>query len=187
MEINAIQTANTEEILVKYESKQREKDNEILQAQNSLQTEKLNKQSYIIVFVIIILGIMTVSIHHTRKVNRLLIRNAKTVQMQKSKLEQQATELQVSNKVTQEINANLEKIVESRTLKIHQQNTVLRNYEFENSHRVRGPLARILGLISIFETESLTDEQQLLMKRMCESATELDEIIRDMSKILSKG
>lgn len=182
-----LKNKHTEEMLVKYEAKQRQKDNEILQAQNSLKDAKLTKQSYVMFFVIIILLIMAISFYHTRKVNRLLVRNAATVEIQKNKLEQQAKELHANNKVTQEINTNLEKIVESRTLKITQQNTALRNYEFENSHSVRGPLARILGLISLMEVETLTEDQKLLMARIDDSANELDEIIKNMSKILGKA
>lgn len=182
-----LKNKSTEEMLVKYEAKQRQKDNEILQAQNSLKDEKLTKQSYLMAFVIIILFIMAISFYQTRKVNRLLVKNAQTVELQKNKLEQQAKELHAGNKVTQEINANLEKIVESRTLKINQQNTALRNYEFENSHSVRGPLARILGLISLVDLSTMNDDQKVLVERIGESANELDEIIKNISKILGKA
>ncbi|MEL7004984.1 MAG: tetratricopeptide repeat protein [Bacteroidota bacterium] len=182
-----IKNKHVEEMLVKYETEQKLKDNEILLAKNSLQDERLTKQSFIIALIIIILLIMAISFHHTRKVNRLLIKNAQTVELQKCKLEQQAKELQMGNKVTQEINANLEKIVESRTLKINQQNTALRNYEFENSHSIRGPLARILGLVSLFNIDNLTDEQKVLIGSIDNSAKELDDIIKNMSKILGKA
>lgn len=182
-----VKNKDSEDMLDRFEARQRLKDNEILQAKNNLQEEKLTKQSYVIAFVIIILLIMAVSFHHTRKINILLIKNAQTVELQKCKLEQQARELLMGNKVTQEINANLEKIVESRTLKINQQNTALRNYEFENSHSIRGPLARILGLVSLFEVHNLTDEQKLLISSIENSAKELDDIIKNMSKILGKA
>lgn len=53
--------------------------------------------------------------------------------------------LQQQNQIKQ-INASLEQTVKERTAQLEDQNRKLLDYAYFNAHKVRGPLARILGL-----------------------------------------
>lgn len=72
---------------------------------------------------------------------------------------------------------------------IELQNQKLVEYAFYNAHKVRGPLARILGLVYLLKREAdkigFIDNDQYLDK-LSESANELDIAVREMSHYLNK-
>lgn len=65
-------------------------------------------------------------------------------------------------------------------------NHELQQFSFTISHNLRGPLARLLGLTNLMEKDlaELTGPQLELVKLVTQSAKELDEVIRDLSKII---
>ncbi|WP_165749138.1 response regulator [Cellulophaga sp. Z1A5H] len=68
------------------------------------------------------------------------------------------------------------------------QNDKLKEIAWVQSHVVRAPLARLMGLIKILERDTkLADEDKsFIYKELLNSADELDEIIRDISDKASK-
>ena len=72
---------------------------------------------------------------------------------------------------------------------IELQNQKLIEYAFYNAHKVRGPLARILGLVYLLKREAdkigFVDNDQYLEK-LSESANELDIAVREMSHYLNE-
>lgn len=81
------------------------------------------------------------------------------------------------------INENLENLVQERTDKITNQNQKLIDYAFRNAHNIRGPLARILGLVNLITIEN-KDTNTDYVSRLSDSSKELDSSIRTMSKLL---
>ncbi|MFN3316944.1 MAG: histidine kinase dimerization/phospho-acceptor domain-containing protein, partial [Raineya sp.] len=69
-----------------------------------------------------------------------------------------------------------EKVVEN-------QNKVLEDIAFIQSHEVRRPVANILGLISLLDKNNLSEEQAQIIEYLEKSTQDLDEIIH---KILHK-
>jgi len=65
-------------------------------------------------------------------------------------------------------------------------NTELQQFSYTLSHNLRGPLARLLGLTNLMEKDLayLTGPQLELVRLVSQSATELDDVIRDLSKII---
>jgi two-component system sensor histidine kinase/response regulator len=63
------------------------------------------------------------------------------------------------------------------------QNETLRDIAWTQSHIVRAPLARMLGIISLLEAEIYSEElsKEQMLKLIVDSANELDGIIRDIS------
>jgi len=64
-------------------------------------------------------------------------------------IEAQNDELVQSHENLNQINQHLENLVEERTQKIRKQNELLLNYAYTNAHHLRGPVARVLGLIQL--------------------------------------
>lgn len=65
---------------------------------------------------------------------------------------------------------------------IEQQNTILRDIAWIQSHVVRAPLARMMGLITLLKDYDCSpQEQEELLKPLLESAQELDGLIRQIS------
>lgn len=94
-------------------------------------------------------------------------------------------ELLTKTEQLDELNRNLERIIKERTAVIASKEKQIIEYANLNAHKVRGPLARILGLINL--TNHIEDEGELkkLIEKMDYSALELNEIIKEMNRILS--
>jgi len=79
------------------------------------------------------------------------------------------------------INQRLEGEVKLRTEKMQLQHRKLVEITNFNSHKLRGPLASILGLLTLIQKEEI-NSSTLHMLRMLEGAVkELDEIVREFS------
>ncbi|MFY0624713.1 MAG: GAF domain-containing protein [Reichenbachiella sp.] len=94
------------------------------------------------------------------------------------------------NKVNNElsnINSNLDDTVKKRTEELELQNLQLTEYAFINSHLLRAPLSRILGLSKLMSAETATPENKELIVALNNSSSELDEIIRKINDILYDG
>ena len=64
---------------------------------------------------------------------------------------------------------------------IHQKNKKLREIAWTQSHIVRAPVARIMGLIDLLSNDaSLTSENKELIEMIVDSSRELDSVIRDI-------
>lgn len=65
---------------------------------------------------------------------------------------------------------------------IEAQNKKLKEISWMQSHVVRAPLSRIMGLISLMEvSDDLPEETKKVMEYLSQSASELDEVIRDIN------
>ncbi|MGB3849778.1 MAG: PAS domain S-box protein [Tunicatimonas sp.] len=64
-------------------------------------------------------------------------------------------------------------------------NRQIAEYSFFNSHKLRGPLARMMGLIELIDFEEPHEEEnRTLLNHLKVIAEELDELIKDVSKVL---
>ncbi len=95
-------------------------------------------------------------------------------------------ELSNANDKLLELNSNLENIVEERTQIVQEQLKRITKYVHMNSHEVRAPLARILGLLNLIELETSEDKKENLLKLLNVSSIELDQIVKRMNKILEE-
>lgn len=68
---------------------------------------------------------------------------------------------------------------------IETQNKKLKEISWMQSHKVRAPVARILGLTALIRDEDTGDKEQIL-DFINHSANELDEVIKDISKKINK-
>ena len=95
-------------------------------------------------------------------------------------------ELKASNDSIRELNENLEKMVKERTDKINDQLSQLTKYAHMNSHELRAPLARMLGLLQLIKREQNVDQMKELLDMLYASSAELDTVIREMNCLLEK-
>ena len=78
------------------------------------------------------------------------------------------------------LNANLENIVNERTAKIQVQNEILLKYSYTNAHHLRGPVARLLGLATIYEMETQPNPDFFIGK-MVDQANEIDAVVKQIN------
>jgi len=71
--------------------------------------------------------------------------------------------------------------------KLVEKNKSLEEYAFITSHNLRRPLANILGLVQLFdEKKSYDDLNKEVIEKLKTSAEELDEVIKQTTKVLNK-
>ncbi len=96
-------------------------------------------------------------------------------------------ELQTALEEIQAHNDNLDEQVKKRSMKIQEQFGLFHEYAHINSHEVRAPLARILGLVNLLEYDNDKSDTISLISKLQESAKELDNVVRGMNRLLEKG
>jgi signal transduction histidine kinase len=92
----------------------------------------------------------------------------------------------------QKVKAQLEDTVASRTQELQianqeliQRNNQLEQYAYITAHNLRAPVARLKGLMYIFEkTGGVTEEHKDIIMKISGSALEMDEVLTDINAIL---
>ncbi len=113
------------------------------------------------------------------------------VSEQNEEIQAQANELTESNKSISDLNRNLERLVEEKTLELRttndelaKHNNELLQFSYTVSHNLRGPVARLLGLSSMVNAEQDLQRAKQWITLIEKTASDLDLIIKDLSKIL---
>jgi len=120
---------------------------------------------------------------------QLLLSNAE-IQKKNEELRASEEELLASGEELKQINENLNKVVIERTDALLHQNNILVHHAFINAHKVRAPLARILGITNLIKLEvdmEANPSAAELLHRLNESANELDETLREVRVSLDKA
>ncbi|HZB11423.1 MAG TPA: hypothetical protein VE467_00270 [Chryseolinea sp.] len=87
--------------------------------------------------------------------------------------------LQTQNNLN-ELNMDLEKKVSERTTQIRAQNEMLIKYSYTNAHHLRAPVARLLGLASIYHLDPAMDVGFIVTK-MVDEAHEIDAVVKKIT------
>ena len=95
-------------------------------------------------------------------------------------------ELSALNEELKITNESLEVAVKHRTSALEKQNKQLSEYAFINSHLLRAPLSRILGLTYIISKEKLDIKDASLLNALTTASEDLDNIVRKISALLYK-
>ncbi|HEU5292817.1 MAG TPA: tetratricopeptide repeat protein [Cyclobacteriaceae bacterium] len=141
----------------------------------------------IILGIVIVSSILIFNLYwRYRSANKQLIELNKSVNEKNEEILVQSEELKSINNAMQEINSNLEAIVEERTREVKIQNEKLIEFAYFNAHKVRGPLARILGLVNVLKMEDSNNGLKDFTDKIHESATELDNVIHTINAKLDK-
>jgi ABC-type amino acid transport substrate-binding protein/NACalpha-BTF3-like transcription factor len=131
--------------------------------------DKNEKQVYLVTIIVVftvLLIIITLQFRRQRQSHLLL-------KEQKAEIEAQSDEIKA-------INDNLELIIQQRTHEVENKNKALEEYAFITAHKLRAPLARILGLVILFENVTLEEEDKIILTHLSKSAKDLDEIVRSV-------
>lgn len=81
----------------------------------------------------------------------------------------------------QRFNKLLREKVSERTLELSLKNEQLSEYAFINAHKLRAPVARIMGLVSIYEMKENTISTEKLVYMLKHEVNALDQIVRSIS------
>lgn len=96
-------------------------------------------------------------------------------------------EIQSQAEQLKNLNSNLERIIEDRTISLREKNRTLADYAFTNAHLLRAPVANILGLAHIMSKIDLSEEEREILQHLEAATHNLDRITREMSTKLEKN
>ncbi|MFN0201034.1 MAG: tetratricopeptide repeat protein [Bacteroidia bacterium] len=122
-----------------------------------------------------------------QNLNGMIVERTKQWERQKQlneEIEQKNKQITEQAQEIERTNQRLEELVQERTQKLQDQNEKLKNYAFHNSHKIRGPLARILGLIDAYRANYISDPS-FVFHHVEVSAHEMDAVVRDINDILA--
>lgn len=125
--------------------------------------------------------------HKNQQIQQLL----EEIRTKNINLEAQVNENQIMNEELNSlndelmtVNESLEKAVHERTSTLQLQNEQLTEYAFINSHLLRAPIARILGLANIITNEVELQKDKQMLEALSLATEELDDIVRRISDVL---
>lgn len=102
-------------------------------------------------------------------------------------IQQQNQEIQSQAERIKAINDNLERLVHERMLDLQRKNEALEEYAFINAHKLRSPVARILGLTNLVLKLELNDEGKTIINHLQKSTEELDFVVGTITKTIEKA
>lgn len=109
----------------------------------------------------------------------------KEIEDQREEIILQAQKLSALNKSLKTLNGQLEDKVTDRTQQLQQKNRKLTEYAFINAHKLRAPVASIMGLVQLFDYEEQTKgQQEEIQKRLKNSTKELEQTISEIRRKL---
>ena len=131
------------------------------------------------------LGIAIVhSRHEKRKIYRSLNNIEVSMSVKHEEIRRQANKLAEAYANIWKTNQHLKEEVNLCTEKILVLNKKLIEYSTFNSHKLRGPVASFLGLISLIQTEEINDSVKEMLQMLNTSANELDSIVQEFTRRL---
>lgn len=95
--------------------------------------------------------------------------------------------LQISNDSVKALNENLESTVEQRTAELKRKNKALEEYAFINAHKLRRPLASILGLLNLMNKTTSVDDQIVIRENLNRAALELEAVVGAITSAIDEG
>lgn len=140
--------------------------------------------TYVVLYLIIAYSSFLLKQRYDEAFKTMAAQNLELVE-KTNEIETQNEELSQSQENLFQLNSHLEKLVVERTRKVQMQNEQLLAYAHSNAHYLRGPVARVLGLIRLAKLDSNTDYAHLFGK-IEEQAKEIDEVVKNINKELER-
>ena len=152
-------------------------------------TEVMNYMSlvYGVVHFSILSYVSYIFARHQYNGKKIIAQQNKDIDSKNEEISQQAEELKSLNESLQSLNRNLEQKVSERTSELELKNEKLSEYAFINAHKLRAPVASILGLVELFDYKQvLSNNGDEIAQRLKDSASELNIIVKEIRERLEK-
>lgn len=102
-----------------------------------------------------------------------------------AKINEQHTKLQYSYKELSDLNNNLGVIIKQKTTRIAEKNKQLADIAYENSHVIRAPLARMLGLLHLIKIDPA--HKDFYLSKLDDQASEMDMRIGMVGRFIERN
>lgn len=159
-----------------YETETHEQENKQLRSEKELKDSQLRTQQLTLAAIsvgLILAGILAWVLYQQRR----------KISLQKEAIEMQAVTLIKLNEELQELNRSLENSISERTCQLTLQNQRLAEYTFINAHKLRAPVASILGLINLMH-QVPSHEKDNILAHLKTCGERLDHIVHEVNRNL---
>lgn len=164
---------------------QKELKIKILQQENALREadiksheDRVANQRFITTSLILLLALITSLLLFIRKQNRVRKMFIYDLQKKNEQILDQNNEIRL-------LNETLEERVEQRTASITAQKRKLEEYSFLNAHRLRGPVATLLGLLHLIDIKSLKPEElPQILDQVQEQVKQIDHVVNEINRAI---
>lgn len=116
----------------------------------------------------------------------IIVRMRRESSFQKQAIEFQAEALLRLNEELRFLNKNLEERIRERTEQLQVQNQKIAEYTFINAHKLRAPVASILGLINLFQ-QTAVEERDQIAAHLKACGVRLDAMIHELTRNLEEA
>lgn len=140
--------------------------------------------TYLVLYTVIAYSSKLLKQRYDEAITSLALSNNELIE-KSNEIETQNEELVQSQENLSQLNNHLESMVQERTLEVKRQNEQLIKYAYSNAHHVRGPVARVLGLIQLSKMETNLD-YPFLFQKIEQQANEIDEVVSRINKELEQ-
>jgi len=188
---NSESRAEINKLSVQYNLVQKDKERYKLALEQSELSNKIEKRTQFIVLLIFVLILALVLILYLRN-KSVQLKNAhlklkqqkEEIEDKQKKISSKSLALAKVNKELHNLNNNLEQRVLDRTRKLNERNRQIAEFTFYNSHKLRAPVANVLGLINVMELTKDGKIDPILINHLKTSAMELDKVIFNLKNLL---
>jgi len=108
------------------------------------------------------------------------------IERKNTKLNSQNQEINKINDQLRQLNVNLESRIIERTIDLEQRNSQLTEYAFINSHLLRAPVARVIGLLSLIDKTANPKKREEIFTHLTLAGTDLEKIVTKISLTLEE-
>ena len=176
-----------------HQLEQIENENSLLQLKQSDKDRLIKHQIGFLIFTILALLVAVyfiLTINKQRKILKmalaLLEEKSKIVDLQKQDLQKQSLNSEALNLELTLLNKNLESRAQKIAHEIEDKNKKMNQYAFINAHKLRAPIASILGLINLFDKNIGKDHEKTMIELLKNSADKLDKVVHEIKIILDE-
>ncbi len=176
-----------------YQLEKMEKENSLLQQK---QDNSSNIIKYQVAFIMAAIMALLIAVYFLLLVNKQrkslkvaiaeLEVKSRLVEAQKHKLEKQSNTTDVLNKELTLLNKNLDTRAQEIAREMEVKNKKMNKYAFMNAHKLRAPIASILGLINLFGKDISTQDEKTMIKMLKESAHNLDNVVHEIKDVIDE-
>lgn len=171
-----------------YELEKKVSDMKIVEQENKLQRLELQRQNARIIVVIAIVALLIALLFALVRQNQRKNEFLEELTLKNEEIRAQAEELAALNNQLDEVNKKLELKVEARTMELVEKNDKIAGYAFHNSHKLRGPLATLLGLVHLINQGYIpAKELPSILQKIQDAAIQVDNVVREITDLLKQS
>lgn len=176
-----------------YELEKIEQENNVLQLKQASNDSIIKYQVAFIIIALLALVIavyLILAINKQRKSLKIafaqLEEKSRLVETQKLQLEKQSKKTGVLNQELTLLNKNLDSRAQEIAREIDLKNKKMNQYAFMNAHKLRAPIASILGLINLFGKKLSSEDEKTMVRMLKESASKLDKVVYEIKDVIDE-